>query len=191
MEYTEPMEAIRRLASALGIEMDAVRLDSREGWDGIHFQVTLTADAGPAFSSPYSVGGAIPILWAQDMAKRSAGSRKKLRTLIIDANPGIKAPTSDDIESMPAFGRVSLRDDETRRAVLAAYTPPMADVLQSLAMDASGFPTSFRDWSEEYAHDMNPADALDSYHACERTYAWLARVFRGDLGALMEAAHDA
>jgi hypothetical protein len=66
--------------------------------------------------------------------------------------------------------------------------PPVADVVHSLLMDASGTDDRFEDWAANYGFDPDSRTAERMFNACRDTAAALRRTFTADELTALETA---
>ena len=112
-----------------------------------------------------------------------------------ERNPYMDDPEWERVAA-PDHWKVTLRrrDPETgKRYQMTTYfsmgvgyggrEPVVEEVLDSLAMDASGVENArdFEDWASEYGYDTDSRKAERSYRACQKTAAQLKRFLDDDL----------
>jgi len=190
---TETLDPERRLLYALrdkGWDMTAQPTKHRPSagstWENsLHYVCTLTAPDCAPFTLFFSAGYGIPAGWAVEQARKGGGAWKKLRDL---AGP----VRHQDVLDLPSDRRRdTVFQRELREQIEAAWRPSLVDIVSSIFLDASGFPTTFRDWCEDWVTgEVNPADALRTFQSCEEAYLWLRKAAGSDLAEWYEIASE-
>lgn len=70
----------------------------------------------------------------------------------------------------------------------SAHTPPrLANVLNSLVLNASGVDASFEDWANEYGYSTDSLEGQATYHTCKQQTTQLRALFTSEeYAALLE-----
>lgn len=160
---------------------DANARSTRDGgsdWpEGSHHFLLTLAVAGRAFwSGFYSVGPVHAAIWARAGATIPDHAQTEGSHVLTDH----KARTAwSRMRSHPDYaGRGVVVNDEkyydTVKARFDALAPVnVADVLESLFLDAMGSDQSFEDWCSDLGYDTDSRKALAVFHACRDTAAQL------------------
>ncbi|VTU31984.1 hypothetical protein H4CHR_02918 [Variovorax sp. PBS-H4] len=71
--------------------------------------------------------------------------------------------------------------------LLQPVKPPIASLLHSMFMDASGATQTFEDWCSDFGSDSDSIKALETYRACQQIHNDLRKFFTHEQHELLEA----
>ena len=85
--------------------------------------------------------------------------------------------------------RIELRYQGRRMGVdfYSSTEPTLADVLECVAMDASGADQTFEDWASGYGYDPDSRSAERTWKACVMQTAKLRRLLGSDFDTITQA----
>lgn len=186
--------ALAELVRAKGYTLDAQPTTrARNDWDkkALHFDCKVGANAAgphyirPELRTPYSVGSAVPILWAKENPDEFRAAVK-----------GWPRPSQLDMKNMSAQRAPTIHEADIIEQIRKVYRPDVLDVLASLLMDVRGFELgmTFREWWDADGSDTmgeaSAPDALEAYEAIERAARFLTRTAGADLERMCELAGE-
>lgn len=149
---------ITMTAKLLGIGPDYAGDSSMDDPRATHWLVTLTY-AGRKLSTPYHMGSAF-WRWKRSGKWGEAGERVNEYAPVLRAGRGL-----------------SLWGEEVIRDRSEPIPPELADVLNSLRLDAEGIENArnFEEWAGEYGYDTDSRKAEETYRDCQKMAGKLAR----------------
>lgn len=132
------------------------------GKGALHFNVIIDAPGAMPWVGHYSVGSAVPVTWAQSIAREGGKAWVDVRREL-----GM-TQSAKNVLALPWDARNdSVHQRNMRERIAKVYTPPLEDVVSSLCLDA--YSGSFREWCDDFDgvdSGMKASDAPECYQAC-------------------------